>query len=649
MKTAFVGVMFFMFLAKTSVAQEVVNVPEFGKVDVADLQMKECSFAPDAPAMDLLSYKDVNLSVGDNNNSKITSTIRYRVKIFKATGFKYANIAIPYDNSSKITDLHCVIYNLDERGQIQTYTLNENDIFQNKSKKSNSNKITFTFPGVKEGSVIEYQYTRTEKNSYFISSWYFQDDIPTLLSACKISKPVFSQIQRRLVPDLPVEEGSEIDDSKGFDDRRVQLSYAMRNIPAFKSEPFMSSFNDYKYRIDFLLDIRETYGSALLRQSNDQWRRTNFQLLNDPFFGWQFDAQIPGTKAFIDSVNHLQQTSEKINAVYKYVKRNIKWNEYYFIFSEDLGDVWKSREGTSAEINLSILNLLRKCGVQCYPVLFSTRSHGKVDYNFPNLGQFNTVDIAAVDGNQFYLLDGTNPYLSYQTPPYNVVNTTGMMIDPLNNLRINVDFGRALIKDSSSIAAVVDSNGILKGDGVKTFFDLAKIQQLEAAKEKEDDEDKSQPVSDIKIDSSYRLNKENELLPLVEHFKFHHELPVTNDFYFLNPFLFFELDKNPFIDTARKSDIDFIAKTSYTVNMQVALSKDIVLEELAKNKEIEMPDSSLGFKYSNELKNDTIYISSTLEINKPVIDKQDYVQLKKFFENIYSLLNNQILLRKKED
>jgi hypothetical protein len=649
MKPVFTAFLLSILFVNIASAQASDDIPAFGKIDSSELQMKECSFEHDAPAMTLLSYKYTDLVVGSNGNSKITTTTKYRIKIFNKNGFKYANVVIPNSGGSKITNVQGVIYNLDETKQVQSYVLSDDDIFKTKSKKDNSTRIAFAFPNVKQGSVIEYQFTSVERNSYFLPSWYFQDDIPTLLSLCKISKPVLSQIQKRVVSDLPVEEGSDIDDSKGFDERKVVLSYTMRNIPAFKPEPFMSSYNDYEDRIDFLLDPKESYYSAVVRQSDDQWSLVNSWLLNSPAFGWQFNTQIKGTESFIDSVNQLQETAQKIDAVYKYVKRNLKWTKEHDILSYDLNDVWKSKEGGSAEINLTILNILRKCNVQCYPVLFSTRLHGKVDYNFTSLGQFNTIDIAAVDGNKFCLLDGTNPYLSYQTPPYNVVNTTGMIIDPVNNFRINVDFGRALIRNSTSITATVDSSGNLKGDGVKTLFDLAKIAELEIEKDSKQEEDKPEIASDLKIDSSYQLNKDDELLPLVQNFKFNHELPVTNDFYFLNPFLFFELDKNPFQDTARRSDIDFVAKISYIVNMKIALSKGMAAEELAKNKEIEMPDSSMSFTYSNELKNDTIFISSTLQINKPVFDKQDYKQVKKFFEDIYGLLNNQVLLRKKDD
>jgi hypothetical protein len=283
-------------------------------------------------------------------------------------------------------------------------------------------------------------------------------------------------------------------------------------------------------------------------------------------------------------------------------------------------------------------------------VLFSTRLNGKVDYNFPDIGQFNTVDVVAVDGNQFYLLDGTNPYLSYQTIPYNVVNRTGMIVDLLNNKQINVDFGRKLIWDSVFVTAAMDTSGVLKGNAEKKYFDLAKVGRLEDEKEENDDaENRVNTTSEIKVDSSSELNKDNALLPLIERIKFHYELPVTNDFYFLNPFLFSDLSENPFKDSIRNTDIDFGASTSFTVQMKIALPKNIQIEELMKNKETSTADSSINFKFNNELKKDTLYINSTFEINKPIFDKTEYSTVKSFFQNVYSLLNNQILLRKKQE
>src|SRR5689334_2662498 len=102
--TTFSSLLLFIQL---SFAQDIVQVPEFGNVTVAELQMKDCSFASGAAAMNLLSYQDSKLTVGDNNNTKVVVTKRCRVKIFTSAGFKNANIVIDYNGEdvSKITGL----------------------------------------------------------------------------------------------------------------------------------------------------------------------------------------------------------------------------------------------------------------------------------------------------------------------------------------------------------------------------------------------------------------------------------------------------------------------------------------------------------------------------------------------------------------
>jgi len=635
-----------------SYAQVSKDIPAFGKIDIAELKMNDCAFAPGATAVQLLKYEEVTLSVYPNGTNRVETLTRCRIKILKKSGFQYANIGIEYERSdSKISDVEGIVYNLDEGGQVKISAIDKSDIYKAGSSKK-SGQIRFTFPDLKEGSVFEYRFTRKEKGSYLIPSWYFQNSIPTLLSVYKLTRPSFSMLQKRIVGDRPVEEESWIEDVKGSEEKLVTNYFSMRNVPAFVPEKFMSSSKDYRYAIHFLSDPHENAYQSFIRKSEDKWRGANSWLLYHHYFGGQFNSDIPGTKKFIDSVDKLQEVPAKISAVYKYVKRKIKWNNYYFLLSREMTDVWNEGVGSSAEINLAILNLLRKCHVTCFPVLYSTRLHGTVDYNFADLGQFNTVNIAVVNGKKFDLLDGTNPYLEYDTPPLNVVNRTGMIIDEVNNTKIEIDFDRKLLWDSVYVYASIGSNGVLKGKIVKKYFDLSKSLKRQNSSNEEDDEtdNKAESVNtgEIKIDSTYQLDAESDLLPLTEISTFHYELPSTGDFYFADPFIFSDLSKNPFTDTARRTDIDFIASNSSVITIQIALPPDIKLEELAKEKEITGADNSLAFRIKSEIKNDTIYINSSFEINKPFFNKSEYPALRKDFEKIYSLLNSQVLLRRKK-
>lgn len=651
MKSILFLFLFANFLAQTSSAQISKGIPAFGKVDTSELRMSDCSFSPGAPAVNLLKYEEATLEVFPNSTQVVALT-RYRIKILKKTGFKYAKIVIDYGkNDTKITDVAGATYNLAEGGQVQTSPVEKSDIFEVKTTKEEKT-ITFTFPQVKEGSVIEYQFIRKDKRSYFIPPWYFQSDIPCLLSVCKITRPDFSMLEKKVTGDWPLEQYSVGNYSNEPEKSRLTNYYAMRNVPGFSPEPYMSSSRDYKYRIDFMIAPHQSAYHALVNLSNNIWQEANSWLLESPYFGGQFYSKIPDSKHFIDSVKNLDDVPAKINAVYKYVKKKLKWNNYYFILSHDMEEVWKEGEGTSAEINLSILNLLRKCDVQCFPVLYSTRQHGKVDYDFADLSQFNTVNIAVVNGKRFNLLDGTNLWLSYETPPLNVVNRTGMLIDPINHTKINIDFDRKLLRDSVYVYASIDSHGMLRGKVIKKYFDLARSVKLqnqtaEDDYEEQENQGKTETVSNIRTDSTYQLDKENDLLPLTEISTFHYELPTTNDFYFLDPFLFSDLTKNPFTDTTRKTDVDFVSNTSSATLIEIKLPEEIKAEKLEKDKVVQSKDSMITFRYHNELKKDTIYISSSFEINKPSFTKDEYPGLHRSFENIYSLLNNQVVLRKK--
>jgi len=54
------------------------------------------------------------------------------------------------------------------------------------------------------------------------------------------------------------------------------------------------------------------------------------------------------------------------------------------------------------------------------------------------------------------------------------------------------------------------------------------------------------------------------------------------------------------------------------------------------------------FSCTNEYKNDTLFINSTFEIKYAIFLKEDYEMVRQFFKNVYTLLNNQILLKRKE-
>src|SRR5262245_33928278 len=101
-----------LILAILSTAAAQKKVPDFGKIDTADLHLKSCSFEPSANAMTLFDVQEVEFVVNDYS-TRLRTERRVRIKIFNEKGYKHASIRIPYfskKRSTKIKELRGVVY-----------------------------------------------------------------------------------------------------------------------------------------------------------------------------------------------------------------------------------------------------------------------------------------------------------------------------------------------------------------------------------------------------------------------------------------------------------------------------------------------------------------------------------------------------------
>ncbi len=59
--------------------------------------------------------------------------------------------------------------------------------------------------------------------------------------------------------------------------------------------------------------------------------------------------------------------------------------------SQNLRNILKSRNGSEAEINILLIAMLRKVGIEADPMLLSTRSHGYAHTIYPLMNRINYV------------------------------------------------------------------------------------------------------------------------------------------------------------------------------------------------------------------------------------------------------------------
>jgi hypothetical protein len=439
------------------------DMPDFGKPDLNELRMSECAFDKGASAMKLLDYQEKEVIAG--YGLKIKTERRVRIKIFNEKGFDAASITIPYISrikGTKITDISAYIYSLDSAGKIITRKVEKKQIFRDKAD-DDVKKIKFTFPDLKPGCVVEYRYEKTEKNSLQLDPWFFQDFIPTLYSAFKLSMPNLINMDKRIVGVDSIYQDIAFEHVYNYG-TVVHYSYALSDVPAFRPEPMMSSVADNLQRIEFAIQP-SGFGFFVMRNKS-RWQLYALVLSEVSFFGKQFSKPVPGTEALLDSAKMILAREEKINYIFQEVKKQIKWDEQQTFYAGDIAEAWKKRSGNSAEINLTLLNLLRKAGISCSPILISTRDNGATDPDFFTLSQFNGVDVLIMDTTTAYVLDGTRKYQSYKTPPENILNRNAFNTDTAFANWVLITDGRPLLKTVQSVDATLLDNGQLKGNAV---------------------------------------------------------------------------------------------------------------------------------------------------------------------------------------
>ena len=135
---------------------------KFGAVSEKDFATKIYSIDSNANAVVIA---DIGSSSIEGNAKSWFSLVHKhykRVHILNKNGYDIANVSIPIYvdgiDEEKLEKLKAVTYNLENGKVVETKLDVKENVFKDKIDKNRSVK-KFTFPNVKEGSIIEYEYT----------------------------------------------------------------------------------------------------------------------------------------------------------------------------------------------------------------------------------------------------------------------------------------------------------------------------------------------------------------------------------------------------------------------------------------------------------------------------------------------------------
>jgi hypothetical protein len=669
-----------VLIATTSQAQQAPVKPvviKFGQPGPDDFNAK--NFVGDSAAAAVVLYDNGVAHFRLNGTTFQLETERTtRIKILKKAGYDYATVEVPLyhrdGDEEKITSLKGFTYN-EVGGKIEKVKLESGNMFS-EDRTKNVRVRKFTLPNVREGAVIEYTYSVTSDFYFNFQPWTFQRDIPTRWSEFRATIPEYFDYKMLMQGYQPLalqtreETGTQFTASarvqKGdlggshsatetetLQARATTYHWAMQDVPALRDEPYMTTMRDYVARIDFQL-AGERFPGQAYQSISGSWTKINSLLRTSSEFGGLIDRAGFLDAAIKPLVAQYPDPAARAAAVRDLVVKAVKYdgtNRYWA--SGPLKRSYELHRGTAADVNLLLIAALREAGLPAEPVLLSTRSHGRVNEQFPMLDQFNyVIGVLPLADNKELLLDATEPLLPCGILPSRCLNQIGRLIPTKEvegrwvNLAPNQRHSHY-----QDIKLTVDAQGNLSGQVREEHGGYAgaavreKIQQVGEKKYVTElvSRHNNWEVPTYKFNAVELLNQS---VALNYELRQPASTPGTAQEIYLTPLATFGETQSPFRHEHRTYPVDFGALTQEVIVITLTLPAGYTAE-LPKPATIALPDNGGRYLYSaTSSAPGTVQLISRLTFDKPVYGAEEYGSLREFYRLVLAKQAEALVLKK---
>jgi hypothetical protein len=592
----------------------------FGKINPEDIKMTVYEKDTSAVAIVLADY-------GWFSSTDFTFTRIFRVKILKKAGYDYANFK---DETMSKPTVRGITYSLDGEKVVKE-KLPASSVFIKKTT-SETYETSLAMPNIKVGSVFDIELSY----DWLPYEWYFQRYIPVVYS------------------ELYIQDSPLIDFSKNFFGY-VQLTatnnnqWIARDVPAFKSEPYINSAENYITK--FEIEIKAITIPGNFKAFTSSWEVVNGLLLNNINFPAENQLALCIGSIVDELKNSGKQGDELIKAAFEAAKKmNFNGDNRLFISEEGLCSHYKSGSGSSADVNFILLQLLKKLGFNAYPVAISTRANGQLSQFNPSRYKLNYLLVALQKDNGFVLLDATEKYMPYGMLPDRCVNGNGRIISkdysqwiPLTcPFKETSDYQYDLkLNEDMTLSGTIKM--VLSGYAAYDFRDYyatfnSKDEFARAA-------EKSNPgliINDITVEDIEDLYKP---VTVTQNVTIEGMVTQVDNELYITPMLFEQVKENPFNAADRIYPISYSRLEENKVNVKISLPDNITTNLLPKSLTTKTRNNSIAFSYAVTAADKQIEARYSFNINSLTIIQDQYKDVRTLYNNLVSKHAEPIILK----
>jgi len=660
----------FSFLLALQVAAQEKNKIKFGDLSEKDFAPKVYSIDSNANAVVIADIGSSQIEGNSKGWFSVSNKQFKRIHVLNKNGYDIADVSISlYSNGTyeeKLEKLKAVTYNLENGKIAETKFDIKSGLFEDRLDKNWKIK-KFTFPNVKEGCIIEFEYTTISDFINYLDPWKFQGDYPCLWSEFNLTVPSFFYYvflkQGYLKYDMDdrkdgntsynitIPGGTGASEHLRVNAVITDYRWVVKNVPALKEENYTSTLNNHVQKIEF--QLVEQKEPLAYHKYIESWPQVTSEMLGSEHFGLQLDKDNSWLNDVTGPlVEGITEKAEKAKRIYSFVRDNFTCTDHSRrTMDEPLKNILKSRKGNVAEINLLLTAMLKHIKINADPVILSTRSHGFAFSVYPLLNQYNYVICRALIDDKTCFLDATEPHLGFGRLPLRCYNGYARVVNKeAEAVELNSD---AVTETKITTLFIINDE---KGNLVGSLQQTQGYYESKELRDRVKDKGQEQLQKDIKKDFGAEIVISNFQIDSLD--KYENELGIHYDFdikdekadiMYLNPLFGEGYKENPFKSAKRFYPVEMPFAMDETVNLQLEVPHGYMVDELPQSLIVKLNEQDDGmFEYRLSQSGDNISLRSRILFKRSFFMPDEYEILREFFNLIVKKQAEQIVFKKKK-
>jgi len=362
---------------------------------------------PNAPAVILLRQGRVHF---DKDSRSSYAEIYTRIKILNEEGVDYGSISLPSTDFMRTKEIEGRTHAPDGR----IVELSKDAKFEKEySDYYGLSVVSCALPVVVPGAIIEYRYRTYFDSIFYPRIWYFQTELPTLVSQVTYELPNFityAPVVYRTLADMVIDEKVE---------RNVtgaSATYTGRDLSPVPDEPSRYPFSDLASRVMFIPVSRQDRGGMAVPLFNS-WQNTVEMAWGSSRWGYRCfrenAAKARKQGKTLAAAHKLPR--DKAEAIYRWVRDEIETERFSSIWSYD-GEadvVLKERKADRAEKALLLQIMLKGAKIDSRLGWTQGRSRGRINPEVIFTHQFNRILVVLDLGGERFFLDPSDRSLRF--------------------------------------------------------------------------------------------------------------------------------------------------------------------------------------------------------------------------------------------